>query len=445
MEALTVSDVSKAYKRYPSKWARLQEWLTGRPCHEKTWVLQEISLGIPSGRSLAIVGANGAGKSTLLKIITGTTQATTGSVSVRGRLAALLELGMGFHPDFTGRQNAFVAGQLLGYRVDEIGSVMPEIESFADIGEYLDRPVRIYSSGMQVRLAFSVATAIRPDVLIVDEALSVGDVFFQQKCFDRIRRFREQGTTLLFVSHAMGTVYSLCDEAILIEKGRIALRGSPRDVIDLYNAKVAISASSNTETVRIHGGMPAASATGGTRRQSAAPAKSDAGPAGNGAATVGSYSSDGVDIESVILLADGVPATAVVGDGKLAVRIQVLFRKPFADPHVGFQLRNGRGEAVFMTTSAGTGRRLGSVDADSRVEVEFSFLASVAEGEYTIAVGVANGAIPEGGFEEALARIQDAASVVVMRNVAGIRWSGLVNLSPVCDVRRLPALEPPSG
>jgi lipopolysaccharide transport system ATP-binding protein len=147
-----------------------------------------------------------------------------GSVSITGRVAALLELGMGFHPDFTGRQNAFMAGQLLGYSVEEIAQLMPEIEAFADIGDYIDQPVRVYSSGMQMRLAFSVATARRPDVLIVDEALSVGDAYFQHKSFDRIREFGKQGTTLLIVSHDKGAIQSICDRAILLNAGRVSLK-----------------------------------------------------------------------------------------------------------------------------------------------------------------------------------------------------------------------------
>lgn len=232
--ALTVTNVSKAYKRYPGKWARAVEWATGRPRHEKTWVLRDISFTVQPGEAVGIVGVNGAGKSTLLKIITGTTQPTSGSVRIQGRVAALLELGMGFHPDFTGRQNAYMAGQLLGYGIEEITRVMPEIEAFAEIGDYIDQPVRVYSSGMQVRLAFSVATAVRPDVLIVDEALSVGDAAFQRKCFRRIESYQEAGTTLLFVSHDIETVKRLCDRALFIKAGALVQYGAAKQVCDEY-------------------------------------------------------------------------------------------------------------------------------------------------------------------------------------------------------------------
>jgi lipopolysaccharide transport system ATP-binding protein len=188
MGTITVTNLGKAYKQYPNRWSRLAEWVLpgAKPRHSLKWVMQGVSFAVQPGEAVGIIGINGAGKSTLLKMITGTTQPTTGSVHITGRVAALLELGMGFHPDFTGRQNAFMAGQLLGYSVEEIAHLMPAIEAFAEIGEFIDQPVRVYSSGMQMRLAFSIATMVRPDILIVDEALSVGDAYFQHKSFDRI-------------------------------------------------------------------------------------------------------------------------------------------------------------------------------------------------------------------------------------------------------------------
>lgn len=234
MGKLVVSHVGKAYKRYAGKWARMLEWVTGKPRHDKTWVLRDIHFTVNPGEAVGIVGVNGAGKSTLLKIITGTTQPTSGSVHIEGRVAALLELGMGFHPDFTGRQNVFMAGQLLGLGSDEIVACLPAIETFAEIGDYIDHPVRTYSSGMQMRLAFSVATAVRPDILIVDEALSVGDAYFQAKCYQRIAQFKEQGTTLLLVSHSPGDVVKHCERAILLKDGCIEQDGSSRAITNRY-------------------------------------------------------------------------------------------------------------------------------------------------------------------------------------------------------------------
>lgn len=241
MGSIRVKGLGKAYKQYPNQWTRLAEWLWpfGAPRHQRHWVLQDISFEVGAGEAVGIVGSNGAGKSTLLKIITGTVRQSSGEVSASGRVAAMLELGMGFHPDFTGRQNVMMGGQLLGLSVDEIQQLMPEIEAFAEIGEYIDQPVRTYSSGMQMRLAFSVATARRPDILIVDEALSVGDSYFQHKSFDKIRKFRAAGTTLLIVSHDRYAIQTVCDRAILLESGRVRMEGAPVEVLDYYNAMMA--------------------------------------------------------------------------------------------------------------------------------------------------------------------------------------------------------------
>jgi len=236
MGSIIVNNVGKCYKYYTSKWHRVWEKLypgnTER--HTKKWVLKDISFEIGVGESVGIVGVNGAGKSTLLKLLTGTTQPTYGTIQVSGRVAALLELGMGFHPEFTGRQNVYMSGLMMGYSRDQMDELMPGIEQFADIGEYIDRPVRVYSSGMQMRLAFAVATASRPGILIVDEALSVGDSRFQAKCYARISDFKKQGTTLLLVSHSVGDIVRHCDRAIFLKDGAINMDGSARDVTNRY-------------------------------------------------------------------------------------------------------------------------------------------------------------------------------------------------------------------
>ncbi len=238
MDVIRVEGLGKAYSARQGRWGRLGEYLGLMPRHLK-WVLRDVSFSVGRGEALAIVGANGAGKSTLLKLITNTVIPTEGRIEVNGQVSALLELGMGFHPDFTGRQNAYLAGQVLGHTRQEVDAVIGEIEAFAEIGEYFDWQVRTYSTGMYVRLAFSVATAYRPEVLIVDEALAVGDVYFQHKSFGRIREFKEQGTTLLFVSHDPTAVKSLCDRAILLGDNRVLKDGTPDEVLDYYSALVA--------------------------------------------------------------------------------------------------------------------------------------------------------------------------------------------------------------
>jgi lipopolysaccharide transport system ATP-binding protein len=241
MTILRVHNLGKAYKQYFNRWSRLAEWCLppSQPHHHLHWALQNVNCQVQPGEAMGIVGINGAGKSTLLKIIAGTTQPTTGSIEMNGRVSALLELGMGFHSGFTGRQNVIMAGQLFGFLVDEIQSLLPEIEAFAEIGDYIDQPVRTYSSGMLMRLAFAVATAKRPDLLIVDEALSVGDSYFQHKSFSRIRKFRESGTTLLLVSHSRDAIQSICDRVMLLDKGKVIKEGQPEDTMDFYHALLA--------------------------------------------------------------------------------------------------------------------------------------------------------------------------------------------------------------
>ena len=236
-----VIGLGKAYRHYPNRWSRLAEWLLpfGAPRHQQSWALRDIGFTVAPGEAVGIVGFNGAGKSTLLRIITGTTRATEGEVRLHGRVAALLELGMGFHGEFTGRENVMMNGQLLGLERAELEELMPAIEDFAEIGAYFDEPLRTYSSGMAMRLAFSLATARRPELLIVDEALSVGDAYFQHKSFSRIREFREQGTTLLIVSHDRLSIQALCDRAVLLHEGRLLREGEPEIVMDFYHALMA--------------------------------------------------------------------------------------------------------------------------------------------------------------------------------------------------------------
>lgn len=234
---LEIKNVSKVYKNYNNEIWRLLSWfgIVHKPTKEIR-ILQNIDFSLFKGESLGIIGQNGAGKSTLLKIITGTLKPTTGRVTTDGKIAAILELGMGFHPDLTGRENTYHSAGLMGYTSEEIDAVINDIETFAEIGEYFDQPVRTHSSGMQMRVAFAVATAFRPDVLIIDEALSVGDAYFQHKCFDRIKSFAEKGTSLLFVSHDAAAIKNICTRAILIKNGMIIYEDTPENVLDFYNA-----------------------------------------------------------------------------------------------------------------------------------------------------------------------------------------------------------------
>jgi lipopolysaccharide transport system ATP-binding protein len=234
--AVRADRVSKVYKVYESAGDRLREILFRRPRHSDFHALSEVSFELPRGGALGVIGENGAGKSTLLKIVAGTTRGSSGSVARHGTVASILELGMGFHPDFTGRENARMNAALLGLNGPEIRRRLPEIRDFAELGDFFDRPVRTYSSGMVLRLAFAVATHADAEILIVDEALAVGDGYFQKKSVDRITEFHRRGGTLLFCSHALYYVALLCDQALWLKNGRVAEQGPTLPVVRAYEA-----------------------------------------------------------------------------------------------------------------------------------------------------------------------------------------------------------------
>ena len=362
MGHIRVTGLGKAYKQYPTRWSRLVEWLVPfSPIrHHQHWVLQDVTFQIAPGESVGIVGVNGAGKSTLLKMITGTTQPTCGTIELEGRVAALLELGMGFHADFTGRQNAVMAGQLLGMQVEEIEALMPEIERFAEIGDAIDHPVRTYSSGMQMRLAFSVATARRPDILIVDEALSVGDAYFQHKSFDRIRSFRKAGTTLLIVSHDRGAIQSICDSAILLENGHMAMHDTPETVMDYYNALLA---EREGQTVRqemlADGQVQTVSGTG------------EAG------------------ILSVRMLDERERAIDAAEVGQSVVlEVQVEVRQDIERLVLGFMIKDRLGQAMYGINTHRQDLALTDLQAGERLTYRFAFVMGLGKGNYSVALSL---------------------------------------------------------
>lgn len=241
--ALSVNQLAKVYHIYDKPHHRLQQMLlgrTGRQYFREFWALRDISFSVPKGKVVGILGKNGAGKSTLLQIICGTLSPTQGRIDLHGRVAALLELGSGFNPEFTGLENVYLNGQILGLSEAEMDAKLQSILDFADIGEFVHQPVKTYSSGMFARLAFSVAVNVEPDLLIVDEALSVGDAWFQHKSMARMRQLMESGCSVLFVSHSIDAVRALCDEAIWLEQGNIKMQGNVTDVTNAYMNEVFI-------------------------------------------------------------------------------------------------------------------------------------------------------------------------------------------------------------
>ncbi len=412
MGTIVVRHLGKAYKQYPNRWSRLFEWVL--PFlglrHKLKWVLQDISFQLAPGEAVGIIGINGAGKSTLLKLITGTAQPTTGSVEITGQVAALLELGMGFHPDFSGRANAYMAGQLLGMTVDQIQGLMPEIEAFADIGDYIDQPVRMYSSGMQMRLAFSVATARRPDVLIVDEALSVGDAFFQHKSFERIRAFRKQGTTLLIVSHDRAAIQSICDRAILLDAGRLASQGRPEEVMDFYNARIA--ERGNDSTV-----VQDTTLEGRTQTSS-----------GTGEATV-------TDI--TLLSSDGQPLEIANVGADVTLRIQVRVNAPVERLVLGYMIKDRLGQQIYGTNTHHMALPLEGMAAGDEAEFRFAFPLNLGPGSYSITTALTSTETHLSDNYE----WRDLAFLFIVMNMNRKEFVGCSWLEPKVDVQRLETIK----
>lgn len=238
MKPVVVNAISKKYNIYDRPVDRLKEfvWRNRRCYHREFWALRDLSVRFPAGSTTALIGPNGSGKSTLLQIIAGVLRPTSGSVDASGRITAILELGAGFQPEYTGRENVMLNGLILGLSEVELLAKLDSIAAFAEIGEFFDQPTKTYSSGMVVRLAFSAAVAVDPEILLVDEALAVGDQRFQDKCVAKIQELRNKGTTIIFVSHHMGTVRKYCDHAVLLNGGRIESQGAVEPVVQMYES-----------------------------------------------------------------------------------------------------------------------------------------------------------------------------------------------------------------
>lgn len=405
MGTITVSNLGKAYKIYPTRISRLGEWILPfrGPRHKLKWVLRDVSFTVSPGEAVGLIGINGAGKSTLLKLITGTTQPTTGSVWMDGSVAALLELGMGFHPDFTGRQNAYMAGQLLGMTVEQITELMPQIEAFADIGDYMDQPVRVYSSGMQMRVAFSVATARRPDILIVDEALSVGDAYFQHKSFDRIRQFQKQGTTLLLVSHDKQAIQSVCDRAILLDGGRLAREGRPEEIMDYYNAMIAERENDTVRQAEVEGKVQTVSGTGEAS-----------------VSDIALFDEHGERVEVVDV---GSPVT-------LEVRVKV--NAPIPRMVLGYMIKDRLGQPMYGTNTHLKQLPLDDVAAGEEVVYRFAFPMNLGPGSYSVATAiVSTDTHLVNNYEW-----RDLALVFTVMNMRRPHFEGSAWLDPAIDIQR---------
>ena len=374
--ALRVNNLSKLYRIYDTPSDRLKEMLTQGLVkrHREFWALKDISFEIEKGTTTGIIGPNGSGKSTLLQIITGTLEPTHGDVYHEGRIAALLELGAGFNSEFTGVENIYMNAALMGFSRAETEALLPQIERFAEIGQFIHQPVKTYSSGMYVRLAFSVAIAASPEILIIDEALAVGDAVFQHRCMRRLKEMQESGVTILFVSHDPNAVRALCSRAILLNGGRLVADGRPEEVLNRYQelimAREAAYESSpapesefsdNDDSWIDNEELP----VNYTYRH------------GDGSA----------EIISIALLNAARGKVEIVETGEsLLLSLRVMFHSDIEDPVCGFLIRNRHGIHIYGTNTELLQMDLGAVCRGEIIEVTFAFDCNLAPDSYSVAV-----------------------------------------------------------
>jgi lipopolysaccharide transport system ATP-binding protein len=367
--AIRAVGLSKCYTRYERPSDRLRQMFSfgGRCFYREYWALREATFDIGHGEVIGVVGRNGAGKSTLLQLVCGTLTPTAGELEVRGRIAALLELGAGFNPDFTGRENVFLNAAILGLSQAEIAARYDEIVAFAGIGDFIDQPVKTYSSGMFVRLAFAVATSVDPDILVVDEALSVGDGSFARKSFDRIMALKDAGKTILFCSHSLYQVEALCSRVVWVDQGRIAMIGEPAAVIAAYNASLDRDFA------------PAPAADELPLVLTELPENNAPPPAG------------GARIAAVRVFADGQEGRTLAlrsEESELAVEVSVLSDPALAVPSVAVGLVDDNGRAISSTGSFHDGLRLErGADGRSHIRLVFDRLP-LMKGKYRLHVGL---------------------------------------------------------
>jgi homopolymeric O-antigen transport system ATP-binding protein len=368
---ISVQNVSKVYHLYHHPFDRVLGALAlSRRRKAEFWALRDINLRIEKGEVFALLGPNGSGKSTLLQIISGILQPTTGRVLSSGRVAALLELGAGFNPEFSGRENVYLNGEILGLSRSELDDVFPRIEAFAEIGQFIDRPVKEYSSGMYVRLAFSTAIHVDPEVLIVDEALAVGDAIFASRCVQKFEELRRKNVTVLLVSHDLGLIKRLADRAAFMLDGKIVMQGTPKDAVNRYVGFVLDRerATKERSTGLLQEAIADSSISSKTSFRH-----------GDGASRV-------TDVR--ILGSEGEICHAFRPGESIIVRVRATFQKPVSNPVVGILIRNRIGMDIFGTNTRLERAELGDFEAGEEIEVEFELDCLLSRHEYTVTVAV---------------------------------------------------------
>jgi lipopolysaccharide transport system ATP-binding protein len=368
---ISVQNVSKVYHLYHHPFDRVLGALAlSRKRKAEFWALRDINLRIEKGEVFALLGPNGSGKSTLLQIISGILQPTSGRVLSTGRVAALLELGAGFNPEFSGRENVYLNGEILGLSREELDDAFPRIEAFAEIGQFIDRPVKEYSSGMYVRLAFSTAIHVDPEVLIVDEALAVGDAIFASRCVQKFEELRKKNVTVLLVSHDLGLIKRLADRAAFMLDGRIVMQGAPKDAVNRYVGFVLDREHANREASagRLNESIPDSLISGKSSFRH-----------GDGASRV-------TDVR--ILNSAGEVCHAFRPGESIVLRVRAAFQQAVANPVVGILIRNRIGMDIFGTNSRLESAELGDFEAGDEIEIEFEMDCLLSRQEYTVTVAV---------------------------------------------------------
>ncbi len=375
LSIIKVENLTKLYKLYNKPFDRLKESLhpNKKKFHKDFYALEHVSFEIKEGESVGIIGKNGSGKSTLLKIITGVLTPTQGKAEVQGRISALLELGAGFNPDFTGLENIYLNGTMMGFSRNEMDSKVQDIIQFADIGDFIHQPVKTYSSGMFVRLAFAVAINVEPEILIVDEALSVGDIFFQAKCFKKFEEFKKQGKTILFVTHDMSSIMKYCDRVIVMNEGVVVEEGAPGPMIDVYK-KLLVGMYKATDS-----GLPSYSNEEGEQGWKS---KLNINPAYQ------EYGDKKAEIVDYAIIDHNEDITNVIMKGKpFTLRMKVKFNTVIEEPIFAFSIKDARGTEI-----TGTNTMLEMIDTKGIspgeiIEVVFKQESHLQGGDYLVSFG----------------------------------------------------------
>lgn len=404
-QVIKCENISKVYKLYDNPGNRVREalGLSKKKLYKEHFALSDICMDIHKGECVGIIGTNGAGKSTLLKIITGVLNPSSGTVEVNGKISALLELGAGFNMEYTGIENIFINGRMTGFTKNEVEKKLQSILDFADIGDFVYQPVKTYSSGMFVRLAFAVAINIEPDILIVDEALAVGDVFFQAKCFKKFEEFKNQGKTILFVSHALGTIQKYCDRVVLLNKGRKMAEGSPKKIIDLYNKQLADDVKENKE---------AASRVGSQDRKKEFDEKWNEKMVTNPKALeYGDKSAEIIDF--CIKDEKGNITNNIIKDTYFEIMMKVRFNETIKDPIFAFTIKDLKGTELTGTNNKLQEMNIDEVERGSIKCITFRQKMILQSYEYLLCLGCTGF---QGGELNVYHRLYDACNISVLAN-----------------------------